>query len=125
MGKKNILIIDDEVDLVELVKMRLEANNYNVTAIYDGQQALNSVWKKKFNLIILDVMLPKIDGYWICELLKKDNRYKNVPIILFTSRAREEDKKFGDKVGADAYITKPFDPQKLIETVNELVNKHV
>jgi two-component system alkaline phosphatase synthesis response regulator PhoP len=120
-GKKRILLVDDEKDLVETVKFRLEANDYTVFTALDGQEALDKAHKEKPDLIILDLMLPKIDGYKVCRMLKFDEKYKKIPIILFTARAQESDKKTGEEVGADAYITKPFDPQALLAKIRELL----
>ena len=111
---KRILLVDDEANLVEMIKMRLEANNYEVLTAYDGQEALQKAQKEKPDLIILDLMLPKMDGYKVCGLLKKDARYSKIPIIMFSARAQEEDKKLGEEVGAEAYITKPFEPNTLL-----------
>ncbi len=119
--KKRILVVDDEADLVEMVKMRLEANNYEVLSAYDGQEALDKARKEKPDLIILDLMLPKIDGYKVCRMLKFDEKYKKIPIILFTARAQESDQKIGKEVGADAYVTKPFDPKVLLDKIGELL----
>ena len=123
MAKKKILVVDDEVQLVDMVKMRLEANNYDVITAYDGQEALDKAHKEKPDLIILDLMLPKMDGYKVCRMLKFDEKYKSIPIVMFTARAQEEDEKVGMEVGADAYITKPFDPQLLLDKIQELVGK--
>lgn len=121
--KKRILLIDDETALVEMVKIRLEANNYEVITAYDGNEALDKARKEKPDLIILDLMLPKMDGYKVCRLLKFDEKYKQIPIILFTARAQESDKITGEEVGADAYITKPFEPKALLDKIAELLNK--
>jgi DNA-binding response OmpR family regulator len=121
--KKKILVVDDEQDLVAIVKMRLEANNYEVLAAYDGQEGLDKARKENPDLIILDLMLPKMDGYKVCGLLKKDTRYSKVPIIMFTARAQESDKTLGGEVGADAYITKPFEPQVLLTKIKELLKE--
>ncbi len=121
MGKKRILIVEDEAQLVNLLKMRLEANDYEVITAYDGQEGLDKARKEKLDLIILDLMLPRMDGYKVCGLLKRDTRYAGVPIIMFTARAQEEDIKLGKEVGADAYITKPFEPQVLLEKIKELL----
>ncbi len=118
---KKILVIDDEKDLVETVTYRLQANGYEVISAYDGQEGLNKAQKEKPDLIILDLMLPKMDGYRVCGLLKGDSRYNKIPIILFTARAQESDKKMGDEVGGDAYITKPFDPPALLAKIKELL----
>ncbi|MBU2044003.1 MAG: response regulator [Candidatus Omnitrophica bacterium] len=120
MSKKRILVVDDEQALVELVKMRLEANGYEVLSAFDGQEALDKARKEKPDLIILDLMLPKIDGYKVCRMLKFDEKYKKIPIILFTARAQESDKKMGQDVGADSYIVKPFEPKALLAKIKEL-----
>lgn len=121
MSAKKILVVDDESQLVDMVKMRLEANNYLVLTAYDGQEGLEKARKEKPDLIILDLMLPKMDGYKVCRMLKFDEKYKNIPIIMFTARAQESDKKMGEEVGADAYITKPFEPQALLDKIKELL----
>ncbi|MFH1269839.1 MAG: response regulator [Candidatus Omnitrophota bacterium] len=121
MPKKKILIVDDEKVLVETVTLRLEASGYEVIFAYDGFEGLEKAKKEKPDLIILDLMLPRMDGYKVCGLLKVDTRYKKIPIIMFTARAQESDKKMGKEVGADAYITKPFEPRELLEKINELI----
>ena len=123
MAKKRILLVDDEQGLVEMIKMRLEASDYEVIAAYDGAEALELARREKPDLIILDLMLPKMDGYKVCGLLKKDSRYASIPIVMFTAKAQEEDLKLGREVGADAYITKPFKPQALISKIGELLKK--
>jgi len=121
MAKKIILIIEDEIGMVEMLKLRLEANGYDVISALDGMAGLEKARKEKPDLIILDLMLPKMDGYKVCALLKKDTQYAKIPIILFTARAQESDKQMGKDVGADAYITKPFEPQVLLGKIKELL----
>lgn len=121
MDKKRILLIDDEKDLVEIVTFRLESNGYEVISADDGQQGLEKAKKEKPDLIVLDLMLPKMDGYTVCGLLKKDLRYAKIPIIMFTARAQESDVKLGEELGAQAYITKPFDPKALLSKIEELL----
>ena len=108
MAKKRILLVDDEKDLVSAVSFRLTAAGYDVISAYDGEEALDKARKERRDLIILDLMLPKIDGYKVCGFLKEDTRYSKIPIIMFTARAQEEDKKLGENLGAEAFITKPF-----------------
>ena len=120
MGKK-ILLVDDEVGLVDMMKMRLEANNYDVITAFDGNEALEKAKKENPDLIILDLMLPKMDGYKVCGLLKTDTRYSKIPIIIFSAMAQEKDKKLAEEVKADTYITKPFDPQVLLSKIKELL----
>ncbi len=123
MNKKKILLVEDEKVLIETVTLRLEAFGYEVISAYDGFEGLEKAKKEKPDLIILDLMLPKMDGYKVCGLLKADTRYNKIPIIMFTARAQESDKKMGQEVGADAYITKPFEPQVLLEKIRELLKK--
>ena len=122
-NKKKILLVDDEFELVKMIKFRLEAGGYSVITAYNGQEALNKARQEKPDLIILDLMLPKIDGYKVCRMLKFDEKYRHIPIILFTARAQETDRDMGKEVGADAYIVKPFEPQELMGKIGELLRK--
>ena len=122
MTKKKILLVDDEQEIVELVTLRLQKYGYTVIPAYDGESALKKAKIEQPDLIILDLMLPQIDGYMVCSLLKKDVRYKKTPIILFSARSQDEDKALGKRVGADAYIMKgDFEQKNLIETVKSLI----
>jgi two-component system, OmpR family, alkaline phosphatase synthesis response regulator PhoP len=120
---KKILLVDDEADIVTSIKARLEANNYAVIVASDGQQALELARKEMPDLIILDLMLPKIDGYRVCRMLKFDDKYKHIPIFMFTARAQESDKKLGEEVGADAYILKPFELKSLMDKIKETLDR--
>ena len=120
---KKILLVDDEPELVEMVKTRLKANNYEVITASDGQEGLDKAKREKPDLIILDIMLPRMDGYKVCGLLKADTRHNKIPIIMFTARAHESDKKLGKELGADAYITKPFESVELLGKINELLGR--
>lgn len=121
--KKKLLFIDDEADLVKVVTFRLENAGYEVISALDGQEGLDKARGEKPDLIILDLMLPKVDGYKVCRMLKSDERYKGIPIIMFTARAQEADKKMGKEVGADAYIVKPFEPEILLAKVKEFLGE--
>ena len=122
MNKKKILLIDDERDLVETVAFRLETAGYEVISVYDGKDGLDRAKKENPDLIILDLMLPRIDGYKICGLLKADAKYSKIPIIMLKARAQDSDKEMGKEVGADAYIIKgTFDQSNLLNTVQNLV----
>ena len=114
MTEKKILVVDDEPDMVYTVEMQLEANHYKVLKAFDGDEGLNMARKENPDVIILDLMLPKLDGYKICRMLKFDDNYKQIPIIMFTARGQEEDRKLGFEVGADAYLVKPFEPPALL-----------
>jgi len=120
---KKILVVDDEQDLVEMVTARLEANGYEVISAYDGQEGLRKAQQEKPDLIILDVMMPKADGYKVSRMLKFDVKFKDIPIIMFTARAQEVDRQTSKEVGADAYITKPFEPEVLLAKIKELLGE--
>ena len=120
---RKILLVDDEKDLVETLSFRLEGQKYEVIKAYDGKEGLDKARTLKPDLIILDLMLPRMYGYKVCAMLKHDPSYLKIPIILFTARAEESDKKLGEEVGADAYITKPFESQVLLDKIKELLGE--
>ena len=120
---KRVLVVDDTEDIVKLVKMYLEHHHYEVITAYDGQEGLDKAKTDKPDLIVLDLMLPRINGYKICGLLKRDKEYAKIPIILFTAKTQEKDMKLGQEVGADAYLTKPFEPEILLAKIKELIEK--
>lgn len=115
-------IFQDE-DIITVVKMYLEHRHYEVITAGDGQDGLRRARTEKPDLIILDLMLPKMDGYKVCALLKKDAKYARTPIVLFTAKAQEKDVQLGEEVGADAYVTKPFAPEVLLSKIEELIKK--
>ena len=117
MNPKKILIVDDEVDLVETVRFPLEMEGYHVLVSYNGEDALNQARKENPDLILLDLMLPKLDGYKVCRLLKFDDRYKHIPILMLTAKTQEKDKILGMETGANEYITKPFEMDDLLKKV--------
>ena len=117
MNKKRILVVDDEVDLVETVRFSLELEGYDVLVAYNGEEALNQARKENPDLILLDLMLPKLDGYKVCRLLKFDERYKHIPILMLTAKIQEKDKVTGMETGANEYITKPFEMDELMKKV--------
>jgi len=121
MEKKRILVVDDEVDLVDMVTLRLEANDFEVIKAYDGQSGLDKARSEKPDLIILDLMLPRIDGYKVCRMLKFDDNFKSIPVIIFTAKVQDSDKQLGKDVRADAYITKPFEAHLLLTKIKELL----
>ncbi len=120
---KNILIVDDEQDIVESLKFVLETAGYNCYTAFDGEEGLRLAKKIMPDLIILDVMMPKINGYKISRLLKYDSKYKNIPILMITARSQEEDKLIGEETGADEYITKPFDLDDVLKQVEKYLGK--
>lgn len=119
-----ILLVDDEKEFVDMIKMRLEAKNYAVITAYDGIEALNKTRELRPDLIILDIMLPNLDGYQVCRMIKFDKTFGEIPIILLTALDQQKDRKLGEQVRADAYITKPFEPEELVEKIAVLLGKN-
>ena len=120
---KKILLVDDEPLILTVVTSRLKSAGYDVVTAADGEQALAKVSSEKPDLIILDVMMPKLDGFQTCAVLKQDQRFQKIPIIVFTAKAGEEAQDIGiNDCGADAYLTKPFEPEKLFEKIKELIS---
>ena len=121
MGAR-ILLVDDELELGKLVKMRLEANGYELLMAFDGQTALDKVHAERLDLIILDLMLPKMNGYEVCTVLKQDGRYQKIPIIIFTAMAQTKDETLAKECGADAYLRKPFQADQLLKMIASLLS---
>ncbi|MEO0114508.1 MAG: response regulator [candidate division WOR-3 bacterium] len=116
-----ILVVDDEEDIRLLIKRRLEQAGYEVVTASTGHEGLEKARREPVDLIVLDLMLPGIDGYQICGILKHDRRYMKIPILILTARAQLKDYELGMKVGADAYLTKPFDHESLLAKISELL----
>jgi two-component system alkaline phosphatase synthesis response regulator PhoP len=123
MSPKRILIVDDEPDLVETLRFPLEMEGYQVLVADNGEMGLNLARKERPDLIILDLMLPKLDGYKVCRLLKFDERFKEIPVLMVTAKTQEKDRLLGKETGADEYITKPFDIEKLLEKVKAYLGR--
>lgn len=122
-AKKRILIVEDQPPIVNMLKMRLEAHDYEVITAGDGQEGLERAQKENPSLIILDVMLPKLSGYKVCQLLKADPKYNPIPIIISSGRTPQEIKKVSQEVGADAFVSKPFEADVLLSKMKELLEK--
>jgi DNA-binding response OmpR family regulator len=117
-----ILIVEDDLDTADSLKLKLEGCGYNVLSIYDGLQALETARKVRPALIILDIMVPGLTGYHVCRLLKFDERYRKIPIIMLTGKVDRESRESGTKAGADLYMTKPFELNDLLEEVKRFVS---
>ena len=115
--KQKILVVDDEPDAVELIEFNLKSNGYDVTTAADGEEALEKARALLPNLIILDIMLPEVDGMEVCKILRRDQRTSGIPIIMLTAKAAEIDRVLGLELGADDYVTKPFWPEELLARV--------
>ena len=120
-SKKKILIVDDEIEMAEMVTMRLEASGYEVATVCDGKSGFEKAKQWHPDLVILDIMLPVMDGYEVCSALKKDPRCGKIPIILVSAMDRKYDTDLGKKVGADFFFTKPFEPRGLLDKIKELL----
>ena len=123
MIKKKILIVDDEPDIAETIRFKLESEGYHCSVSNNGYDAVEKVHKDMPDLIILDVRLPKKNGYQVCRLLKFDEEYKHIPIFMLTARTQPSDKMLGKYAGANAYITKPFKMEILLKYVNGYLQK--
>ena len=120
---KHILIVDDEADLLELVSYNLRKDGFIVDSASDGETALTKVRKGKYDLAILDLMLPGIQGMELCRILRNDSKTARLPIIMLTAKGEEVDRILGLEMGADDYMTKPFSPRELIARVKAVLRR--
>jgi two-component system phosphate regulon response regulator PhoB len=121
--KAKILVVDDEPDAVELVEFNLKAAGYQVLTASDGKQALKKAKEHLPNLILLDVMLPEVDGLEVCKILRRDPATSAIPILMLTAKAAEIDRVLGLELGADDYVTKPFSPRELALRIKGLLRR--
>jgi len=120
MAKHKILVVDDEWKIVELVRLYLEKDGYRVLVAYDGLKALELARQKRPDLILLDLMLPGMDGLDVCRILQTESE---VPIIMLTAKTTDEDKLVGLELGADDYVTKPFNPREVVARVRAVLRR--
>jgi two-component system phosphate regulon response regulator PhoB len=123
MSKGSILVIDDEKDLIELVRYNLEKEGYSVIAASDGPSGLEVVKRHRPELVILDLMMPGMDGLQVCQQLRSDPRTARTPVIMLTAKATEADRVVGLELGADDYITKPFSPREVVARVKAVLRR--
>ncbi len=116
-GKLRILIVDDEPDLLAVLKIGLESAGYDVLTASDGEQGLALARQCAPDLMLLDLMLPRMDGYKVCRALKFDERYRQIPIFILSARSGETDRRLALELGADEFHTKPYDLSALVERV--------
>lgn len=121
-AKKSILLVEDEENLHEALKLNLELENYDVSSAYDGSQALKAIQQEYFDLIIMDVMLPGMDGIHVIETIRVQNN--NIPILILSAKNTGADRVLGLKKGADDYLTKPFNLEELLLRVQKLIDKN-
>ena len=121
MTNKQVLVAEDEPSIVLSLEFLLNEAGYTVLTATDGAQALDLAEKKNPDLIVLDVMLPIVNGFEVCRTIRADPKLCNTPIVMLTARGREQEVKRGRAVGANAYVTKPFATRELMKTINELL----
>ena len=121
---KEILIVDDEPNVVVPIQFLMEQQGYDVMTAERGEDALDLIYQYKPDLVLLDIMLPGIDGYEVCEIVRLNPDYRDVKIVFFTAKGRETEIAKGLALGADAYITKPYSNAELVAKVKELLEKN-
>jgi len=123
VAKQKILIVEDEESLLKLESILLTSKGYDVRGVPDGKKALEAIDEEKPDLVLLDIMLPEIDGFEVCQRIKENPETKDIPVIMLTAKKSREDMARGEKVGADWYITKPFKSVMVIETIQRFLTK--
>ena len=121
MHKGKILVVDDEVYILHILEFSLGAEGFEVITASNGEIAVEKAIQEKPDLIVLDIMMPVLDGYETCRRLKREAETKHIPVILLTAKGREADKRLGFEVGAIDYVVKPFSPNRLIGRVEEII----
>lgn len=118
---KTILVVDDDPDYVKLLAARLKARGYAVRAATDGRAGLEAAQTQAPDLVILDLLLPRMNGYEVCTLLKQDTRYRHLPVLIFSGKTERKDRELALSCGADAYLTKPYTPEELFQQLDRLL----
>lgn len=118
---KKILVVDDEPDILKIVVFRLKKLGYEVTTASNGQEALDFIQKIKPDLVVLDLIMPVVDGYEVCKQVKADEKLRHIPVILLTASFTGELADKAEKLGADDYLMKPFDPEELLTKVKKFI----
>jgi twitching motility two-component system response regulator PilG len=121
MANNRILIVEDEESLLKLESILLTSRGYHVRGVTDGASALNEIAENRPDLVLLDIMMPGIDGFEVCRRIKEDPMTKSIPVVMLTAKKSSMDQARGVQVGADAYITKPFKSVKIIEVIEGLL----
>ena len=120
--KKKVLIVEDEESLLKLESILLTTKGYDVRAVASGRAALEALEEELSDLVLLDVMLPEMDGFEVCRRIKANPKTAHIPVVMLTAKKTAEDMARGDEVGADRYITKPFKSAMVIETMEQLLS---
>ncbi len=121
--RKRILVVDDEIYIVHILEFSLTMEGYDVITAADGEEALRRVEEDEPDLVVLDIMMPRMDGYEVCRRLREDPATRNLPVILLSAKGRPMDRDLGLDAGADDYIVKPFSPRRLLEKIRELMDR--
>ncbi len=120
---RTIFIADDELDFVSTLKSRLEFEGFGVTTAADGREAVQRITREKPDLVLLDIMMPAMNGYQVCRELKGQADTRAIPILMLTAKSQESDKFWGKEAGADDYVTKPFDMEELIDKIKGMLDE--
>jgi two-component system alkaline phosphatase synthesis response regulator PhoP len=123
MAKERILVVDDEEDLLELVKYNLTKEGYRVAAVSSGEEAIRRARNDLPDLMVLDLLLPSVDGLEVCRVIKNDVRTKHIPVVMLTAKGEEADMVTGLEMGADDYLAKPFSPRVLIARIKAVLRR--
>jgi len=121
VAKGRVLVVDDEIYILHILDFSLGMEGYEVVTAMDGEAALEKVQTGGVDLVVLDIMMPKLDGYQVCRAIKADPATNGIPVILLSAKGRSVDQETGMECGANDYVTKPFSPRKLIDRVNALL----
>ena len=121
--QKHILVVDDEKDILEIVEFNLKKQGYQVSTASNGAKGLDAIYKKKPDLVVLDLMIPDLSGSDICKIVRQDPDLKHILILMLTARSEEKDKLRGFELGADDYLTKPFSPKELTARVSAILKR--
>lgn len=121
--KKHIVVIEDDADVAELISKILDRHGYEPIIAYDGVEAIPKIMGGGIDMIILDIMMPFFSGYWYCDVFKKNPATRNIPVIIISALDKKSDIEKGMKLGAEAYVTKPFTEEGLLQTVDSIIKK--
>jgi len=123
LSHPSVLIVDDEPDLRSVLRFGLEAESFEVLEAADGEEGLRLACDSLPDLIVLDLMLPRMDGYKVCRALKFDDRYRHIPVIILSARSGETDRRLAMELGADVFVTKPYDMKDLVARIRERLDQ--
>jgi two-component system alkaline phosphatase synthesis response regulator PhoP len=123
MSRGKVLVVDDEEYIQHILNFSFGAEGYEVITATDGEEAIEKARSEKPDIIVLDIMMPKMDGYEACKKLKSDPQTKGIPVILLTAKGRDVDRRLGSEAGAEDYVVKPFSPGRLIERVEGMIKR--